>query len=368
MIKGDSSVLYGPNALAGVINIITKKPSDKPTAEAFLEVGEYATSKLSLSHGMKAGIFNYWLNYSHQESNGWRMSDDFDPKPGTIIRKPGTTTQAILEDGGFRNNSDFLTNSFWAKIGLEPKSDAEYYLNFHYIEREKGVPPSTISENVFTSRPAFSGFARITRYDDWGIDLSGQQKVVDALTLKAKLFYHNHVDDYTSFSDQTYSEEIAVSRYKDYLLGGSLTTDIKPVDWDTLRLGFNYRGDSHKERDDTYLPFAESFSYTGSISVENEFNLVKNLSIVAGVGYDWFRVTEAERNVTNKNTWNFLEQVDLNKPDTMDDFNPMIGATYTLTDTTRLFGSVARKVRFPTLSGSFIRQKAETLTSLLKRV
>ena len=170
------------------------------------------------------------------------------------------------------------------------------------------MPPSTISENVFTSRPAFSGFARITRYDDWGIDLSGQQKVVDALTLKAKLFYHNHVDDYTSFSDQTYSEEIAVSRYKDYLLGGSLTTDIKPVDWDILRLGFNYRGDSHKERDDTYLPFAESFSYTGSVSVENEFNLVKNLSMVAGVGYDWFRVTEAERNVTDKNTGNFLEQ------------------------------------------------------------
>ena len=31
--KGASSVLYGPNALAGVVNIITKKPTDKPTAE-----------------------------------------------------------------------------------------------------------------------------------------------------------------------------------------------------------------------------------------------------------------------------------------------------------------------------------------------
>jgi iron complex outermembrane receptor protein len=358
--KGNASVLYGPNALAGVINIITKKPSDKPTAEAFFEVGENATSKLSLTHGMKVGIFNYWLNYSHQESNGWRMSDDFEPKPGNIVTKPGSTTQEVLEDGGFRNNSDFKDDSFWAKIGIEPTSEAEYYLNFHYLAKEKGVPPSTISENVFLSMPAFSGFARITRYDDWGIDLSGQQKIVEQLIMKAKLFYHNHIDDYTSYSDQTYNEVIAVSRYKDYLVGGSLAADYRPVQWDVIRLGFNYRGDSHKERDDSYLPFAESFSYTGSVSLENEFNLIKKLSVVAGVGYDWFRVTDAERNITDKSTGEFVEQSDLNKPDTMDEFNPMIGATYTLTDSTRLFGSIARKVRFPTLSQLYSTKSGNT--------
>jgi len=350
VIKGDSSVLYGPNALAGVINIVTKKPAGKPTAEGFLEVGEHATSKISLTHGMKTGMLNYWLNYAHQESAGWRMSDDFDPKPGTIVKKPGGTTQAVLEDGGFRNNSDFRTDSFWAKIGLEPNPDSEYYLNFHYIGKEKGVPPSTVSETVFPDRPAFSGFARITRYDDWGIDLSGQQKVTDMVTMKAKLFYHNHLDDYTSFSDQTYRDEIAVSRYKDYLVGGILIADIRPVDWNIVRFGFHYRGDSHKERDASYLPFAEDFSYTGSVSMENEFDRVKNLSVVAGVSYDWFRVTEAERNSTDKDTGDFLNQTDLEKPGTMDEFNPMIGATYTLDDATRLFGSIARKVRFPTLS------------------
>jgi len=348
--KGSSSVLYGPNAIAGIVNIVTKKPTDKPTTEAFLEVGENATSKLSLTHGMKVGIFNYWLNYVHNETGGWRLSDDFDPKLGTITRRPGSPSQAILEDGGFRNNSDFVTDSIWAKVGIEPAPDSEYYLNFHYIEKEKGVPPSTVGENVFTSRPAFSGFVRIPRYDDWGIDLSGQQKVLDQLTLKAKLFYHNHVDDYTSYSDATFQNEIAVSRYEDYLVGGSMVADYQPVQWDIVRFGVNYRGDSHKERDDSYLPFAEDFSYTGSVSLENEFNKIKNLSLVAGVSYDWFEVTDAERNITDKNTGDFLNQIDLDTPDTMDEFNPMIGATYKLADATRIFASVAGKVRFPTLS------------------
>ena len=75
--KGAASVLYGPNALMGVVNIITKKPTEKPSAEAILEVGPHDTNRVSLSHGMKVGIFNYWLNYGHQESDGWRLYHDF---------------------------------------------------------------------------------------------------------------------------------------------------------------------------------------------------------------------------------------------------------------------------------------------------
>jgi iron complex outermembrane receptor protein len=349
VIKGDASVLYGPNALAGVINIITKKPTEKLSAAATFEAGENGADKVSVSHGLKVGIFNYWLNYVHQKSNGWRMSDDFEPVVGTIVRKPGGTTNEVLEDGGFRNNSDFRTDSVWAKFGIEPTPDSEYYLNFHYINREKGSPASIVTDTIFPQRPAFSQFARIPRYDDWGIDLSGQQKLSDRLTLKGKLFYHNHLDDYASYSDQTYTQQIALSRFEDYLAGGILSADFRPADWNIVRFAFNYRGDSHKERDDTYLPFADSFSYTGSVALENEFNKVKNLSVVAGASYDWFNVTTAKRNVTDSTTGDFLTQEDLPTPGLMTEFDPMIGATYNLNGSTRLFGSVARKVRFPTL-------------------
>jgi iron complex outermembrane recepter protein len=72
--------------------------------------------------------------------------------------------------------------------------------------------------------------------------------------------------------------------------------------------------------------------------------------VVVGLGYDWFNVTDAERNVTDRDTGDLVSQVELEDPDTMDELNPMFGATYSLTDSTRIFGSIARKVRFPTLS------------------
>ena len=92
-------------------------------------------------------------------------------------------------------------------------------MNFHFLNKIKGVPASTDSNSITLSRPAFSQFARIPKYQDWGIDLDGRQKLTDQLSLKAKLFYHNHEDDYASYSDPTFKNQIALSTYQDYLTG-----------------------------------------------------------------------------------------------------------------------------------------------------
>ena len=345
--KGAASVLYGANALAGVINIITKKGTETPFTSLSVEAGQNQSYRASVTHGMKTGIFNYWLNYSHQQSQGWDLSGDYKTKTGTITRRPGGTTNAVLEDGGTRNNSDYNNNDFWAKVGIEPQKGSEYYMNFHFLGRDKGVPASTDSNSITLTRPAFSQFARIPTYQDWGIDLDGKQKFSDQLSLKTKLFYHNHMDDYVSYSDQNYNNQIALSTYQDYLLGGSFFADYQPVQSDILRFSIHYRGDSHKERADTYLPYAESFSYTGSIGLENEFNWEKKFSLVAGIAYNWFDVSKAEKINTDRNG-NFTG-MGLNPTPNTGEWDPMVGANYIFQDSTKLFGSVAKKSRFPTL-------------------
>ena len=352
--KGAASVLYGANAMGGVINIVTKKAaSAKPFFEVNLEGGQVDYHKESISHGMKTGKFNYWLNYEHRQQHGWRMSGDYEPKLAKITKKPGGTSYAITEDGGTREQSDYTSDSIWAKFGIEPSEGSEYFVNFHYIQKEKGMPPSTTGGDkgitVFPNKPAFSQFFRFPEYNDWGLDLSGQQKVTDRLSFKGKLYYHNHTDELVSYSDQTYEQEIATSRYEDYLAGGFLMAEYKPVDWNTARASFNYRGDSHKQRDDAYLPFEDYFSYTGSVGLEDEIHFSKQFSLVAGVSYDWFDVTEAHENNTDK-AGKLTSQDKLATPDTKNSVNPMIGINYLFADSTKLFASVGQKTRFPTLS------------------
>ncbi|MFH1034374.1 MAG: TonB-dependent receptor [Pseudomonadota bacterium] len=348
VVKGAPSVLYGPNAMAGAINIITKKPANRPTLSATAEMGDYGAYHLNASHGNSVGKFHYWLDANRRESEGWRLSDDYTPKNGSVVNKPGKTVTSVLEDGGQRNNSLNRQTSLWTKMGVELDQDNEYYLSSYFVDSTWGFPPSTVSENVFSSRPAFSGFARMDKYQDWGLDLSGKQKVSESVTLRGKVFYHDHLDDYASYSDQTYSNKIAVSRFKDYFAGAAGFADWKICSVDTLRFALHYRGDSHQERADEYLPFTEAFSYTGSAAAENEWRPSKALSLVAGVSYDWFDVTKSQKNITDK-SGNLVRTDDLANPDVKDGINPMAGATYTLSDQTRFFGSVARKVRFPTL-------------------
>ena len=383
--KGAASVLYGPNALAGAVNIITKQPTGKPYLEVTGEVGENDTYRASISHGMKKGIFSYWLNYSHDQSRGYNLPDGYVPGVVTakvytesvdpvtrkyISPKTPTLKKYITQDKGLRKQSDYETDSIWTKFGIEPTPGSEYYLSFRYITRDKGntVPVTSTqampSENVFLTRPAFTPWFRFNKYDDWAIDLSGQQQVGDKVTLKGKLFYHRHEDDLDSYTDPTYSVIAANSSYRDYSIGGNLVTELRPVSWNTIRLFFNYIGDSHQQRDDSYLPFEHFFSFTGSTGVEDEITYWKNFSIILGGSYDWYNVTDALKNTlwTFKNgdtvpdgitPGDLKSQSEGKRPKSMNSFNPMIGANYTFADSTKLFASVARKTRFPTLSNLY---------------
>ncbi|MBU1156508.1 MAG: TonB-dependent receptor plug domain-containing protein, partial [Proteobacteria bacterium] len=203
IIKGAASVLYGSNAMAGVINIITKKQGIKPSLSATAEVGEDGAYRLSASHGNSLGKFKYWFNVNRREADGWYMSDDYSPKVGSTVRKPGGTTKEVIQGEGERLNSGYAQTSVWFKAGVDVAKDSAYYLSAYLLDSEWGMPPSTITNNVFPSRPAFSQYGTMSKYQDWGLDLSGEQAITSSFKMRGKLFYHNHVDDYVSYSDKS---------------------------------------------------------------------------------------------------------------------------------------------------------------------
>jgi outer membrane receptor protein involved in Fe transport len=185
VVKGAPSVLYGPNALGGVVNIITKEPTEKPHLSATVEYGLDGLDdayKASLSHGRKVGNLNYWLTYSHREWDSWDLSDDFEPRLGKVTAGKKVLDTRLIEDGGERENSDYQTDNFWGKVGFEPSEKSEVYVNFHYITSEKGDAPNLDRVNVFSD---FTQFDRITGYDDWGVDLSAKHAFSEKFDLQA---------------------------------------------------------------------------------------------------------------------------------------------------------------------------------------
>ena len=93
IVRGPSTVLYGDNATAGVINIITKKgKSEKPTITLSGEFGSYQYHKsyVNLSGAINKSknsvegrgligstSLDYFLSFSEQDTTGYRANNDY---------------------------------------------------------------------------------------------------------------------------------------------------------------------------------------------------------------------------------------------------------------------------------------------------
>lgn len=78
ILKGAQSTLYGSDAVAGVINLITKQPSGKPfSVNALLSAGSYGTLRGSATiSGANDKGYTYMASYSKLYSNGFSSAYD----------------------------------------------------------------------------------------------------------------------------------------------------------------------------------------------------------------------------------------------------------------------------------------------------
>lgn len=70
IINGPQSGIWGANAAAGVINIITKKPIDKLQIGGNLEYGSYSTTKIGANVSQKIDNLSFYVGANQVRSNG----------------------------------------------------------------------------------------------------------------------------------------------------------------------------------------------------------------------------------------------------------------------------------------------------------
>jgi len=109
IVRGPLSVLYGSNATAGVINIITKKGRGKPSVHAGLEGGSYNTWKYYGGASGALDKFNFSLTASRVDTDGFSVANDDNDR----ILDAGNTS----EDDGWENTT------VSAKLGVDITPD-----------------------------------------------------------------------------------------------------------------------------------------------------------------------------------------------------------------------------------------------------
>jgi outer membrane receptor protein involved in Fe transport len=78
VIRGPGSVLYGSNALHGIVNVLTRAPDDAPMDEASLELGSHDYSRAESSVGDWDGSRGFRLSANAAHDGGFRADSGFD--------------------------------------------------------------------------------------------------------------------------------------------------------------------------------------------------------------------------------------------------------------------------------------------------
>ncbi|MBU3950001.1 MAG: TonB-dependent receptor [Proteobacteria bacterium] len=110
VVRGAMSVMYGSNATAGVINIITKKGKGEPSFHAGAEGGSFGTWKTYGGASGSKDKFDYSISASHLKTDGFSVSDNDNndlPKDGNTDEKDGYKNTTLSGKFGYDITENF---------------------------------------------------------------------------------------------------------------------------------------------------------------------------------------------------------------------------------------------------------------------
>lgn len=279
IIKGVSSILYGPNTMGGVINIITKKGSYDPEASLSYQISDYNTHHIEATHGQTIGNFNYFMGISHKESDGFTLAGDF-TLPADILagiaQSPSPIKHTPTEtDSGLRENSDYKRDAITFTGTWDSTPNNTLGISLGYYNNEYGIPATAIYRETRRGGGTAHWYPRYWRFDDWErytISLTDEYEVSETIRIKGRFFYDAYETALNAYDDDTYTTQFRTagspsfdSKYDDYNTGFNLYGFWDGVEKHHIRLGYSFKRDVHESEYQFYNSPVESekfISYT----------------------------------------------------------------------------------------------------------
>ncbi|MBW4666146.1 MAG: TonB-dependent receptor [Cyanomargarita calcarea GSE-NOS-MK-12-04C] len=312
VLPGGGSTLYGSDAIGGVINIITRRPTDKITTQAKLNVGSYGLNQQNIQISGRTGNVGWAVGYNRTQGN---------------YNYPVSILEANYQ--GTRKNNDVLFNN--ANIKLDADLDKRNNLAFsaEYLGKEQGVPGGIPVPNTAGAFNTLTDKNR--KYTDRFLsDLTWNSKLGngnDSL-LTARVygdFINTEFDNRSgAFSTQQKFEEAQKS------YGTQVTHSWKIASNQSLVYGFDYRNITTRNSNLKYATSIENVSYDntieqGALFAKYDVNFTPAFGINLGVRQDFSSL--ANGGFTS----------------------PSVGAKYSVYDSTTIRANYIKNFHIPTL-------------------
>ena len=351
--KGFSSVLYGPNALGGAINLVSRKPTKE--FEGDVTAGLYLNRNLNYNGfhtdanvGGNHGTWYWQASASYLDKDQYQLSGDFQPQK--------------YQPGGDRVDSYQKDRKLNLKVGWTPNETDEYSLNLISQHGEKGTPPYA---GTLASATASAKFWEWPYWDKDSIYFVSNTAIGKDSYLKLRAYFDTFQNAINNYTNNTYTilgpgKMFYQSWYDDYTYGASAEFGTKLTESNTLKFAAHIKEDVHREHN--YVsnnsgtakfntPTLHDQDQTTSFAVEDTQRIGDKLDLVTGISRDERDTRQAENYVPG-NAGNLGTVAPFQK-DNASAWNPQVGLFYHLSPTDEIHASVSDKSRFPTIKDRY---------------
>ena len=309
IVRGPASAVYGDNAMAGVIQIITRQATERFQAESTARGGSYGTARGSLFAGGSVGDFSGSVFLDGLTSNGYRERSDFrtNAAKGNLRYTLGDRFSVRVEGGYSNDKRDFPGTLSQSQIDT--------------LGRQAANPGISIDHWKVSS-----GFAQ----------LAVEGELAEGVVLKLQPTWRSWdqeggfvgtsfvFDSRSNTSTTTVNGQLEVDRS----LGPVGSRLVVGGDW-------LYETDRRLSTSNFGNFDASNRRWIASGYLEEELEPLEGLLIAGGVRYDAARYHER----------NFVSGDDLVTH--MDQWSPKASVTYRVLDPASVYFSYARGFRFP---------------------
>jgi iron complex outermembrane receptor protein len=271
--KGDASVLYGPNTMGGVINIVTAKPAGKLDVYG---AGGWLTggNEGYINVGSRLKHFYIQADASRYDRDHFNLSKSFTP----------TKTQG----SGDRDNSYSNVWRYGVKVGFTPNDNNEFAIGFSHQDGSKGTP-------VYAGSDTLNSLFKSPRYWQWpawnkqSVYFLSNSKLGSRSYIKSRVYYDQFINTLKSYDNNTYTTQARpyafTSYYNDFTVGANVEYGYRLSRKNTLKAAVFYKEDVHREWD-TGQPIRRMSDNTWSAGVSDEHTFNQNWFLQVGASYN----------------------------------------------------------------------------------